>query len=61
MEVNGDANPPATGRDGLRQKLITSSTKRRLTELAVLQHQAADNYECAGRAAWTQPRPRLGS
>ncbi|RAQ99084.1 translational activator [Stemphylium lycopersici] len=42
MTVNGDAEAPAMSRDGLRQRLITSSTKRRLQELSGLQHQAVD-------------------
>ncbi|KAL6704150.1 translational activator of GCN4 [Coniothyrium glycines] len=43
MAVNGDAELPAVHRDGLRQKLITSSTKRRIAELAGLQHKVADD------------------
>lgn len=46
MTVNGDAEAPAMSRDGLRQRLITSSTKRRLQELSGLQHQAVDECEC---------------
>ncbi|KAI2486052.1 Translational activator [Pyrenophora tritici-repentis] len=43
MAANGDAESQAISRDGLRQKLITSSTKRRITELSALQHQVADD------------------
>lgn len=49
MAVNGDAEAQGLGRDGLRQKLITSSTKRRIHELSGLQHRAADDCECSGR------------
>ena len=46
MTVNGDAESQAMSRDGLRQKLITSSTKRRINELSGLQHQVVDECEC---------------
>lgn len=49
MAVNGDAAAQALDRDGLRQKLITSSTKRRIHELSGLQHQVANDCECSGR------------
>lgn len=45
MAVNGDAEIKATRREELRHGLITSSTKRRLTELSGLQHQIADDCE----------------
>ena len=45
MTVNGDAESQAMSRDGLRQKLITSSTKRRVNELSGLQHQVVDECE----------------
>jgi hypothetical protein len=47
MAVNGDAESQAINRDELRQKLITSSTKRRINELSGLQHKVADDCECA--------------
>ncbi|KAJ4375282.1 translational activator of GCN4 [Neocucurbitaria cava] len=43
MAVNGDANSQAIDREKLRQKLITSSTKRRRAELSGLQHRVADD------------------
>ncbi|KAH8727785.1 armadillo-type protein [Phaeosphaeriaceae sp. PMI808] len=43
MAVNGDADSKATRREELRHGLITSSTKRRTTELSSLQHQIVDN------------------
>ncbi|KAF2028699.1 ARM repeat-containing protein [Setomelanomma holmii] len=43
MAVNGDADTTATKREELRHGLITSSTKRRTTELSGLQHRIADN------------------
>ena len=46
MAVNGDAESQAANRDELRQKLITSSTKRRINELSGLQQQLADDCEC---------------
>ena len=46
--LHGDVEAQALDRDGLRQKLITSSTKRRIHELSGLQHQAADDCECSG-------------
>jgi hypothetical protein len=49
MAVNGDAESQAINRDGLRQRLITSSTKRRINELSGLQHQVADDCECLAR------------
>ncbi|KAH7081910.1 armadillo-type protein [Paraphoma chrysanthemicola] len=42
MAVNGDAETPATKREELRRGLITSSTKRRITELSGLQHRVSD-------------------
>lgn len=45
MAANGDAEPKASRREQLRQGLITSSTKRRTTELSGLQHRVADNCE----------------
>jgi hypothetical protein len=47
MSVNGDAELKASKRDELRHGLITSSTKRRVTELSGLEHRIADNSECA--------------
>jgi hypothetical protein len=47
MAVNGDAESQAIDRDELRQKLITSSTKRRIHELSGLQHQVTDDCECS--------------
>jgi hypothetical protein len=46
MATNGDAELKATKREELRHGLITSSTKRRITELSGLQHRIADNCEC---------------
>lgn len=46
MAVNGDAEAQALDRDRLWQKLITSSTKRRIHELSGLQQQVADDCEC---------------
>jgi hypothetical protein len=43
MAVNGDAESQVIHHEGLRQKLITSSTKRRITELSGLQHKIADD------------------
>ncbi|KAF1848328.1 translational activator [Cucurbitaria berberidis CBS 394.84] len=43
MSVNGDAKSQAIDRAQLRQRLITSSTKRRRAELSGLQHQVADD------------------
>jgi len=45
MAVNGDVEQKATRREELRHGLITSSTKRRTTELSGLQHRIADNCE----------------
>lgn len=50
MAVNGDARPQAMNREELRQKLITSSTKRRRAELSGLQHQVADDCEYSSTA-----------
>jgi hypothetical protein len=59
MSVNGDAELKASKREELRHGLITSSTKRRITELSGLEHRIADNSECAayvcsyaGRHSW---------
>ncbi|XP_014558598.1 hypothetical protein COCVIDRAFT_94116 [Bipolaris victoriae FI3] len=43
MALNGDAEAQALDRDRLWQKLITSSTKRRIHELSGLQQQVADD------------------
>ncbi|KAF2819606.1 ARM repeat-containing protein [Ophiobolus disseminans] len=43
MAANGDVDQKATRREELRHGLITSSTKRRTTELSGLQHRVADN------------------
>lgn len=49
MTVNGDDSAPAPRGVALRQKLITSSTKRRVAELAGLQHLIAADSEFPGR------------
>jgi hypothetical protein len=46
MAANGDADQKAAKREELRHGLLTSSTKRRTTELSGLQHRIADNSEC---------------
>jgi|TARA_R110002003_G_scaffold2027_6_gene23917 hypothetical protein len=48
MAVNGDVDTKATQREELRHGLITSSTKRRITELSGLQHRIADGGEYLG-------------
>jgi hypothetical protein len=45
MAVNGDADSKPTSNGDLRHGLITSSTKRRITELSGLQHQVAHDGE----------------
>jgi hypothetical protein len=47
MAATGDVEQKATRREELRQSLITSSTKRRTTELSGLQNRIADNCECS--------------
>jgi hypothetical protein len=47
MAANGDAETKAARREELRHGLITSSTKRRVTELCGLQPQIADGCKCA--------------
>jgi hypothetical protein len=42
MAVDGANTSQALDRHELRQALVTSSTKRRITELASLQHQVSD-------------------
>lgn len=57
MAANGDAEAQALDRDALRQKLITSSTKRRIHELSGLQHRVADDGECPEappQCTWTR-------
>jgi hypothetical protein len=46
MAVNGDADQKANSREELRHAILTSSTKRRTTELSGLQTRIADNSEC---------------
>jgi hypothetical protein len=50
MAVSEDAGSRAMNRDELRQKLITSSTKRRVTELSSLQNHVADSGK---QCQWT--------
>ena len=45
MAVNGDVESKAMARDELRRGLITSSTKRRITQLSGLQQRIADDCE----------------
>lgn len=45
MAVNGDATVKAVKRDELRHGLITSSTKRRVTELSGLHTQIEQDGE----------------
>jgi hypothetical protein len=45
MAVNGDVESKAMAREELRQGLITSSTKRRITQLSSLQQRIADDCE----------------
>jgi len=45
MAVDG-ASLQAIDRDELRRGLVTSSTKRRVYELASLEHQVAGDCEC---------------
>jgi len=61
MAANGDVESQAISRDGLRQKLITSSTKRRIAELSALQHQVADDCECGKKKRqWVQKKESRG-
>ena len=45
MAVNGDVESKAMAREELRQGLITSSTKRRITQLSGVQQRIADDCE----------------
>lgn len=45
MAVNGDVESKVMEREELRQGLITSSTKRRITQLSSLQQRIADDCE----------------
>lgn len=47
MAVDGAGNSQAIDRDELRRGLVTSSTKRRITELSGLQHQVEDDCKYA--------------
>lgn len=47
MAVNGDVESKAMAREELRQGLITSSTRRRITQLSGLQQRIADHCERA--------------
>jgi hypothetical protein len=46
MAVNGDAALKAVKREELRHGLTTSSTKRRISELASVQHRIDDDCAC---------------
>jgi hypothetical protein len=46
MAVDGASSAQAVDRVELRQALVTSSTKRRISELASLQHQFEDECKC---------------
>jgi hypothetical protein len=46
MAVNGDAELKAVKREEMRHGLITSSTKRRISELSGVQHRIDDNCAC---------------